>query len=173
VRARLRARLQPQLEELDIQAHRRKLAEDARTRILHLMDPLNLELRSIHPGAAIDRQYDSEFDGLLRPPATLSRLPTVFHWYTVSWLEAGAGRHPLQLKIGAGIGLDAEGNLGVRTAVMCGLKEIMGDNFLKLGTPRAASVGSVESEEDMQAAIAELASNLPDALEFFHDRLPQ
>lgn len=172
IRARLRARLQPQLEELDIQAHRRKQAEDATTRILNLMDQLNLELRSIHPSAVIDKRFDSECDGLLQSRATISRPPSVFHWYTVSWLESGSGPHPLQLKIGCGIELDTPGNLRVRAVILSGHKEVMGANFFWLSDVKEAPVGSIESEQEMQAAVADLAAKLPEALEFFHDSLP-
>lgn len=172
IRARVRARLQPELDELDVQGHRTQQAEAARTRILHLIDPLNLELKGIHPKADIDRRYDEECGGLLRSQPTLDRVPSVYNWYTVSWIETGPGPQPLQLKFGYGIELDTEGNITVRAVIICGYKGIMGDNFFWLSNDRTAPVGSIEAEQDMQSAAEDLFLQFPAALEFFHGHLP-
>jgi len=172
MRAKIRARLQPELAELDLRGRWERQAEQMLAHAKDLMNPLNDELRGLHPRAVINRGYEKECDGLLKPRQTLSTDRTIFARYVVSWLDVGAGPRPFQLKYGCGVALDEAGNLSIRTVMISGFKEIMGDNFIRIGATRSARVGSIESEEDMQGAIQELSSMLPDALEFFHRHLP-
>jgi serine/threonine protein kinase len=155
IRAKIRARLQPQLTELDIRSRWERQAEEAIGHIRTLIGPLNDELESIHPKPVLNRGYEEELNGLLIPRQTLSTDRTIFTRYTASWVEVGYGPSPLQLKYGCGVALDEAGNLSIRTAMISGYKGIMGDAFFRPTAVRSAPVGSIESEEDMQAAIDE------------------
>lgn len=172
IRAKVRSRLQPELAELDMRSRWERQAEEAAVRIRALIGPLNDELKSIHPSPILNRGYERELDGLLTPRQNLSARRTIFKRYTASWIEVGFGPTPLQLKYGCGVALDEAGNLSVLTAMISGYKGVMGDAFFRPPTVRSAPVGSIESEEDIQAAIQELSSMLPEALDFFYRRLP-
>jgi serine/threonine protein kinase len=172
IRARVRSKLQPELDQLDLQDRRLGEAQAARTRILSLVDPLNLELRSIHPKALLDKRYDDECDGLFRSQPSLGRPPAVFNWYTVSSIQADAEVTPFELKFGCGIELDRDGNLGVRTVIIGGRRGVMGNRFLWMGDLRTAPVGSIATEQNMRLAVEELFSKFPEGLEYFHRHLP-
>lgn len=172
IRAKVRARLQPQLAELDMRSRWKRQAEEAVVRIRTLIGPLNDELKSIHPGPALNRTYEKELDGLLTPRQNLSAGRTIFKWYTASWITVGSGPAPLQLKYGCGVALDEAGNLTILTVMISGYEGIMGEAFFRPPTVRIAPVGSIEAEEDIRAAIEELSSMLPEALDFFYCHLP-
>jgi serine/threonine protein kinase len=71
IRAKIRARLQPEFAELDLRNRWERQAAQALSRAKELMSPMDDELRSLHPNAVINRGYEAELEGLLKPRQTL------------------------------------------------------------------------------------------------------
>lgn len=171
IRERLRAKLRPQLEEFDSQKQLLSHTGAVTGRVLTLLNPMNIELRNIHPGADL-RWRDRECEQLLSSRPSQRHAPIVFFWYTASRVAFGADHHPLQLKLGCGVELDSDGCLTIRTFMTSSLTGILDGNvYFWQGTPQSAPVGSIESERALETAIEEMSERFPEALEFVHGRL--
>jgi serine/threonine protein kinase len=171
IRERLRAKLRPQLEEFDSQKQLLSHMPKVTGQVLTLMDPMNIELRNIHPGVDF-HWHDAECDELLHSRPGERRSPTIFFWYTASRVAFGPENYPLELKLGCGVELDSDGCLTIRTLIISGVMAIAdGNHHFWLGTPQRAPVGSIESESVLQMAIAEMSEHFPEALEYVHSRL--
>jgi serine/threonine protein kinase len=171
IRQRLRAKLRPELEEYDSQKQLLNHTGAVTGRVLTLLDPMNIELQNIHPGADFFWR-DGECEELLFSRPGERHAPTIFAWYTASRVTFGAGDYPLELKLGCGVELDSDGCLTIRTMVISGLTGIMdGNAYFWRGTPQRAPIVSIECDRALQMAIDEMSERFPQALEFVHNRL--
>ncbi len=167
IQSRIRARLQSELVEQDLQDQRSRQAAVAYDKLSGLFSPINEALQAAHPRAIIN-EPDAEIRDYLQSPSSSGRPRPISQKYICSKIEIAPGPNTLKLRVGSGIELIEDGTLIVRAVIICGIPGVSPASYFWLSVPSlSAPVGSIEAERSIELTIQELSNHLEAGLEAF------
>jgi serine/threonine protein kinase len=172
-RERLRAKIEKQLAQEDLEEIWKEQALDAVRLLQRLAEPLNQALKDVHPRAQIDMMAERYVQNMLRAKQFDQSEDSIFRWHRQSQIALG---HPHMLwvvRFGRGLELQTDGELAFRALIDVGYTSVMGGpRFDWQSGARSAPVGSVQLEKVLETAINDAAEQLPAALDVFIEHVP-
>jgi len=172
-RQRLRAKMEKQLAQEDLEGIWKEQALDAVRLVQGLTEPLNDALKGVHPRAQIDMMAERYVQNMLRAEQFDQSEDSLFRWHRQSQIALGDPHMPWVVRFGRGLELQADGEIAFRALIEVGYTSVMGGpRFDWQSGVRSAPVGSVQLEKVLETAINDAAEQLPAALDVFIEHLP-
>jgi len=172
-RQRLRAKIEKQLAQEDLEQIRKEQAREVVRLLQRLTEPLNQALKDVHPRAQIDMMADQYVQNMLRAQQFDQTEDSIFRWHRQSQIVLGHPHMPWVVRFGRGVELQADGELAFRALIDVGYTSVMGGpNFDWQSGVRSAPVGSVQLQKILETAMSEAAEQLPAALDVFIEHVP-
>ena len=171
-RARLHAKIGPQIAKQDTQAQRKQLALASVRKLQAQTKPLNDALKSLSARTEIDSATDKLTTNMLKSHGGFARTQSVFRWHRCTIVQPLDGRVTMTLRMGRSLELMDDGTLNLHLMVDVGPDGVMTTMFNWHRPMASAMVGTVEAEQMLDDGVRELVEQLQRGIEVFVDQLP-
>jgi len=171
LRLRLRSKLEAQLSEREIEEQRKDLAYAAIRRLQELTQPLNTELKALHPDTKVDLQTDKMTQNLLQARVAFPK-EIVFRWQRCTLVAPLDYPGAPTLRMMRSLELVNDGDLLLNLWVFVGPEGVMGMDFNWQPPLASAPVGSIEAERMLEEGVGQLAEALVEGLRVLVEKLP-
>lgn len=170
LRERLDKQLEPERQEAARRERRREHGLEAVRRLAELSKPLNGALVELRPEAELDRTDDQLTYNMTRTLVETGSREIDFHWQRCSRVVVGPDYNQYVLRMGRGLEVVTDGALILRAVIDVGDPTTSRTDFF-WQFEREAPVGTVEAEQLLVDAVAEIAEALREAAGVFVDQV--
>jgi serine/threonine protein kinase len=169
-RSRLREKLQFEIAGQDIVEQDKDLAHAAVRGLQELIAPLNAALKDLYPRTQVDTTNDEMTQNIVR--VHHPRQQVLFRWQRCTLVAPFDRSSSTTLRLGRSLELLGNRRIVLNLLVLVSPKATMGNYFTWESGDRSAAVGSIEAEQMLEGAIAELSQALKQGIDVFVERLP-
>jgi len=169
-RSRLREKLQFEIAGQDIVEQDKDLAHAAVRRLQELTAPLNAALKDLYPRTQVDTTNDEMTQNIVR--VRHPRQQVLFRWQRCTLVAPFDRSSSTTLRLSRSLELLGNRRIVLNLLVLVSPKATMGNYFTWESGDRSAAVGSIEAEQMLEGAIAELSQALKQGIDVFVERLP-
>lgn len=171
-RARLHAKIGPQIAEQDTQAQRKELAFAAVRKLQALTKPLNEALKSLSARTEVDSATDKLTTNILKCHGGFGSVQSVFRWHRCTIVQPLDGPVTMTLRMGRSLELMEDGMLNLHLMVDVGPDGVMTTMFNWHRPMASAMAGTVQAETMLDDGVRELVEQLQRGIDVFVDKVP-
>jgi hypothetical protein len=135
-----------------------------------LIAPLNAALKDLYPRTQVDTTNDEMTQNIVR--VHHPRQQVLFRWQRCTLVAPFDRSSSTTLRLGRSLELLGNRRIVLNLLVLVSPKATMGNYFTWESGDRSAAVGSIEAEQMLEGAIAELSQALKQGIDVFVERLP-